>query len=234
MVANFRLVTLPTFSGWAPPSISLIITNYMIQAYHVIFCAYGFWLPNDPRGSWSQWVRSWDLFRYGEATKVTTRRSVAGTAHNQKDRQAAKSVLHYPPVTFNGRQALSIAKGFSKAIDDANYRITACAILPQHIHAVIERDGRKVEQIVSHLKRAASRKMREDNLHPFKEFGEKDKSLPSPWARLCWKVFIDDERDYDRSIGYVEDNPLKEGLRRQKWSFVTQPGSLEWRPGAAR
>jgi hypothetical protein len=24
-----------------------------------------------------------------------------------------------------------------------------------------------------------------------------------------------------RSIRYVEDNPLKEGLRRQTWSFVT-------------
>ena len=81
MARYFRLVTLPTFSGWALPSISLIISNNMVKAYHVIFCAYGFWLPNDQRGSWSQWVRSWDLFRYGEATKVTTRRSVAGARH---------------------------------------------------------------------------------------------------------------------------------------------------------
>jgi len=206
----------------------------MIKAYHVIFCAYGFWLPNDPRGSWSQWVRSWDLFRYGEATKVTTRRSVAGAKHNHQERNAAKSALHYPPVVFTGKQALSIARGFATAIADANYRINTCSILPQHIHAVIESDGRRVEQIVSHLKRAASRKMRDDKLHPLIEFGEKDKSLPSPWARLCWKVFIDDERDYDRSICYVEDNPVKEGLRRQKWSFVCQRGLIEWRPEAAR
>ena len=142
--------------------------------------------------------------------------------------------MQYPPVVFTGKQALSIARGFSTAIDDANYRITACAIMPQHIHAVIERDGRSVEQIVSHLKRAASRKMREDNLHPMSEFGVKDKSLPSPWVRQCWKVFIDDERDYDRSVRYVEENPAKEGLRRQKWSFVTQRGLIEWRPEAAR
>ena len=108
------------------------------------------------------------------------------------------------------------------------------ALFCRSIHAVIERDGRRVEQIVSHLKRAASRKLREDNLHPLSEFGEKDKSLPSPWARQCWKVFIDDERDYDRSVRYVEDNPVKEGLRRQKWSFVTQRGLSTWRPEAAR
>lgn len=30
----------------------------MVLAYHVIFGAYGFWLPNDPRGSWSKFVAS--------------------------------------------------------------------------------------------------------------------------------------------------------------------------------
>jgi hypothetical protein len=30
----------------------------MILAFHAIFGAYGFWLPNDPRGSWSDFVGS--------------------------------------------------------------------------------------------------------------------------------------------------------------------------------
>ncbi|MEX0703139.1 MAG: hypothetical protein WD069_13675 [Planctomycetales bacterium] len=49
----------------------------MFHAYHVIFGAYGFWLPNDPRGSWSDFVGSWELLQFGRATKVTTRRSLA-------------------------------------------------------------------------------------------------------------------------------------------------------------
>jgi hypothetical protein len=36
-----------------------------VLAYHVVFGAYGFWLPNDPRGSWSDFVASWELFRAG-------------------------------------------------------------------------------------------------------------------------------------------------------------------------
>ena len=36
-----------------------------VLAYHAIFTAYGFWLPNDPRGSWSSYVRSWELFLAG-------------------------------------------------------------------------------------------------------------------------------------------------------------------------
>ena len=39
----------------------------MIVGYHVIFGVYGFWLPNDPRGSWSEFVASWELARFGKA-----------------------------------------------------------------------------------------------------------------------------------------------------------------------
>jgi hypothetical protein len=33
-------------------------------------------------------------------------------------------------------------------------------------------------------------------------------------------VFLDSEEALETAIRYVEDNPLKEGKRRQKWSFV--------------
>jgi hypothetical protein len=49
----------------------------MILASHVIFSTYGFWLPNDPRGSWSDFVGAWELFRFGPATKTDT--PVGGT-----------------------------------------------------------------------------------------------------------------------------------------------------------
>ena len=53
----------------------------MVLAYHVIFTAYGFWLPNDPRGSWSEWVGSWELLKFGRATKTDARPSVAACEH---------------------------------------------------------------------------------------------------------------------------------------------------------
>jgi hypothetical protein len=49
----------------------------MILAYHAVFTTYGFWLPNDPRGSWSNFVRAWELLHFGKATKTDSRRSVA-------------------------------------------------------------------------------------------------------------------------------------------------------------
>jgi hypothetical protein len=73
----------------------------MIVGYHLIFGTYGFWLPNDPRGSWSTFVGSWDLYRYGGPT-TTTRHSLAKRTHNASLRRAAKSALQFPPIQFTG------------------------------------------------------------------------------------------------------------------------------------
>ena len=60
-----------------------------VIAIHVIITTYGFWLPNDPRGSWSDFVGAWELLKFGRATKVTTRRSLAKVAHDREKRLAA-------------------------------------------------------------------------------------------------------------------------------------------------
>src|SRR5947209_78707 len=111
----------------------------MVRAYHVILSAYGFWLPNDPRGSWSSVVRKWELLRYGPATKASTRRSVAGRPHDRELRLAAKEALDYPPVHFDGYQARAIARGFAAEAKKCGYTIWACAVLPEHTHLVIAR-----------------------------------------------------------------------------------------------
>src|SRR6266508_1226427 len=98
-----------------------------VLAFHVIFGAYGFWLPNDPRGSWSDFVASWELFRFGPATKTTSRRSVARAAHDRKARLAAKQALKYPAVQLNGHQALAAIHGFKAASKESDYIIHACS-----------------------------------------------------------------------------------------------------------
>src|ERR1044071_5565723 len=108
----------------------------MIRAFHAIIPTYGFWLPNDPRGSWSDCVRSSELLKHGLATKVSTHRSLARKPHDRKARLAAKESLRYPEVVFDGRQALAVALGFENAIRESGYAVYACSILPQHAHLV--------------------------------------------------------------------------------------------------
>ena len=203
----------------------------MVLASHVIFGTYGFWLPNDPRGSGSDFVGSWELFRYGKATKVTTRASVAAAPNNRQLRAAAKQVLKYPPVIFTGLQARTVARGFAESAARGNVTVYACAILPEHVHIVIARHEVMVEKIVALFKANATRQLILEKLHPFMAYRTKCGRVPTCWGENCWKVFLNSEEDVGRAIKYVQDNPIKDGKRLQTWSFV-KPIPVSFCPGS--
>lgn len=193
----------------------------MVLGYHVILGAYGFWLPNDPRGSWSDLVRSWELYQHGPSTKVSTRRSVANKQHDHTKRLNAKKSLTYPPVQFTGIQARAIARGFANYVDRSGLIVRSCAVLPKHTHLVIARHRLPVEQIINQLKGAATRHIIREGLHPLIKFASTDERPPAMWSHGAWKVFLDTDAAMGRAIRYVEGNPEKEGKRRQNWPFVT-------------
>lgn len=193
----------------------------MVLGYHIILGAYGFWLPNDPRGSWSTFVRTWELRRFGPATKVETTRSVAGAAHNRMLRMEAKTALQFPPVRFNGMQARAIGRGFAKAALRSRLEIRACSVLPEHVHLVLGRHQLSAEQMMIALKGGATQQLLKEGIHPLSAIAKRGDRLPQVFARSGWKVFLDSPRDIERAIAYVENNPIKEGKPPQRWSFVT-------------
>ncbi|MCC7145790.1 MAG: transposase [Phycisphaeraceae bacterium] len=186
----------------------------MVFAYHVILSTYGFWLPNDPRGSWSDFVRSWELRRWGPATKVHTRHSVAAQQHDVRKRFVAKEALLHKPVRFTGPQARTVGQAFSRIASSSGYKIHACAVLPDHLHLVIGRHSYAVEQIVRRLKQAATRALVEEGLWS-------SSVVPSPWARGLWKVYLNSAVAVQQAVEYVEQNPIRAGFKAQKWVFVT-------------
>ncbi len=187
----------------------------MAMAYHIVLGAYGFWLPNDPRGSWSDFVWSWELLRFGKPMKAASRQSLAHAPCDPAWQARAKAALKYPPAVFTGQQALAIGNGFATAIKEGKYRCLACAILPQHVHLVIGHHGRPPGKIAGHLRSTATRALREQCLW----------KLDRPvWGENCWKVFLDDEEDVHRSIVYVNENPIREGQSAQHWPFVVPFG----------
>ncbi len=193
----------------------------MVRAYHVIFSTYGFWLPNDPRGSGSDHVAATHLRRFGPATKVQTRCSVANVTHDHFIRAEAKNSLKYPPVIFDGAQARAVARGFAQVLEACDYPVYACVILPQHVHLVIGRHARTIERIVAHLKRGATLKLFEEDRHPLMRYKGPRGAVPSPWSkRTGWIVYLDDDQTVRHRVKYVQENPLKEGKPQQHWSFV--------------
>jgi len=191
-----------------------------VIAHHVVISAYGFWLPNDPRGSWSRYVGSRELLRFGRATKVDTHRSVAGRPHDFAARLAAKAALKYPPVRFNGLQARAVGRGFARFVRKAGLRVFACAILPDHVHMVVAHPRYHVEQVAVLLKGAATRWLLAEGIHPLARFAKGTGRPPTPWARGLWKVFLRTPGQVRRAVRYVQDNPEREGLPPQQWSFV--------------
>ena len=183
-------------------------------ASHLIFGAYGHWLPNDPRGSWSDYVRNRKLLAFGNATAVKTHESKAHVSHDVTCRLQAKNRLHYPPVQFSGLQARAVGRGFAQAVDESGYTVYACAIMPTHVHIVLENHKHSSKRITGHLKGRATQRLSSENLHPMA-----DKT--SPWSIGSWAVFLDDDEAVMNAIEYVNANPVKEGLPPQNWSFVT-------------
>ncbi len=189
----------------------------MVRGYHIILTTYGFWLPNDPRGSWSKFIRAWELLHFGPATKTDSRRSVAHKPHDHQQRQITKRSLERNLVSFSGQQALSVAKGFKQAIERSGFRFYACAILPEHVHAVLPRCRYKIEYVMGQLKGEATKQLRRDGLDP----GGHLPDARSPWSqRSGWKAFLNTSDEIRRAIQYVEMNPIKEGKPAQHWSFV--------------
>ena len=200
----------------------------MIHGYHVILPCYGFWLPNDPRGSWSDFVHRWELVRFGKASKSLDRRPLEElTSQEVERRESAQKALLYPPVILNGLQARTVAEGFRSQVSTSNYTIWACAIMPEHTHLVIARHTYKVEQMANLLKGAATSRLIDLHLHPLLEFAKAGERPPRMWAEHEWKVYLDSEEAIENAIGCVNENPIKEGKPQQTWSFVTKFAGLE-------
>lgn len=194
----------------------------MVRAYHLILTCYGFWLPNDPRGSWSGFVRSFELYCVGgQATKVHTKQSVASHGHNHHARLRAKQALQRPPVIFTGRQARAVTRGFGDYAQSNGRRVYACSVMPDHAHLVIERDDKPIETVATQLKARATYFLNQEDLHPFAGKMRSGGRAPTPWARKCWSVFLRTNRQIQHTIKYVEQNPIRAGQKPQRYRWIT-------------
>ena len=90
-----------------------------VYAVHLCWGAYGFWLPNDPRGAGSTEVWEPELQPFGPATFVEDRTKSRGhVPHDRRPRLEAKKHLQHPAVLFDGIQARAIARGFAELLKE--------------------------------------------------------------------------------------------------------------------
>jgi len=192
-----------------------------IIAYHLVFSTYGFWLPNEERGSWSERVFAPRLIRFGAPVAAKTSKSLARNPYDRSRRRAAQSELKFAPVKFTLPQIACVGRAIGDEAQKYSLPVYAMAVMPDHVYLVTARQERTAEAWIGYLKRAASRELRATGLHPFLAQAKPDGSLPTPWVEGGWKVYLHTAQEIRRTKHYVNGNPEKAGLPRQDWGFIT-------------
>lgn len=110
----------------------------IVIAYHLTWTAYGFWLPNDPRGSMSKTIAPDVIAELGELHFGRKRVQPAGWVLREFQSRA-EDVLKFPALRFNAEDVAIIAGSMDEVIGKENYTCYACAIMPDHIHVLIRK-----------------------------------------------------------------------------------------------
>lgn len=184
----------------------------IVIAHHLIWTAYGWWLPNDPRGSTSRTVAADVIAELGEL-HFGRRKIQPGYQAVQAFYDRAKDVLKFPLLEFSSSEVALIAEAFAQAIEEQRYTCYACAILPDHVHLLIRKHKHQAEQMIEILQGKARAEIR--------TAGNRCADHPV-WSTGGWKGFLDHPDEVRRTIRYIEENPEKRRLARQKWAFVKQ------------
>lgn len=182
----------------------------MVLAYHLVWVAYGWWLPNDPRGSMSHCIRSDVIADMGEL-HYGRKRLQPASRDIRRFYERASAVLRYPLMTFVPAEVKAIAESFARVIETERYTCYACAIMPDHVHALIRKHRDFAEDMIAKLQR--------ESAIGVIGCGLRDMNHPI-WGGPGWKVFLDSVADIERTIPYVGDNPVKAKLPSQDWAFV--------------
>jgi REP element-mobilizing transposase RayT len=183
----------------------------IIIGHHIILHGYGHWLPNDPRGSGSTDIRDEKLVDLGP---VHTGRKKQQPPRDElrEFRRAAEPLLDFELVWFDDAKRQALAESIATTVRSEGYTIWACAIMRNHIHLCVRRHrddaktiwGKIAEQTITGLRLFAS----VPPTHPI-------------WSQRPYKVFLYTPDDVRRVIEYIENNPVKDGLAPQSYTFVT-------------
>lgn len=183
-----------------------------VAAYHLIWTVYGYWLPNDPRGSMSKTIRNDVIAELGEIHYGRKRHQPAGRVVGQFQQEASK-LLKHELLTFTDEEIALIGEAFAEVIRQRRYTCYACAIMPDHVHMVVRKHRDKAEQMIDLLQEASALALRRRERH-----GENH----PVWGGPGWKVFLFTQGDVTRTNRYVNLNPEKARRPPQCWEFVTE------------
>ena len=185
----------------------------MVLAHHLIWVAYGWWLPNDPRGSTSNFIGSDVIGELGALHQGRKRIQPASKDIRRFYEQAA-DLLKFSLLRLTPPEIEVVAQAFAQIISWEKYTCYACAIMPDHIHMVIRKHRDLAETMIAKFQLASR-----GAIVGIGDIERREPSHPG-WGGPGWKVFLDSPDDIVRTVRYVADNPIQARMPRQTWDFV--------------
>jgi REP element-mobilizing transposase RayT len=184
----------------------------MVVGYHLIWTAYGWWLPNDPRGSSSHEIRVERIANLGELHYGRKAQQPPSREIRQFYREA-RQVLSQELLPFADDEILLLAASFAAVIRERGYTCYACAVMPDHVHALIRKHRDHAEEMIAHFQQKSQQAL--------KDVGRRPAAHPV-WGGPGWKVFLNTREDMERIVDYIRQNPIKAGRPEQRWPFVKE------------
>jgi hypothetical protein len=117
----------------------------LIIGYHLVWTGYGWWLPNDPRGSMSNCIKHDLLAELGEL-HFGRKRVQPASREIRTFYEKATPLLQFAQVVFAQGDVDSIASAFACEIERHRYTCYACAKVFMDRPEDIERTARYIEQ----------------------------------------------------------------------------------------
>jgi REP element-mobilizing transposase RayT len=193
----------------------------MVIAYHLIATAYGWWLPNDLRGSMSRSIASDVIAELGELHYG--RKTVQPASHEIRAfYEEAVGLLQHELLEFDRTCRDCIAEAFAECIRINKYTCYACAIMRDHDHLVIRKHKHLAEEMIYQFQKFSADLLKDRGLCPANH---------PVWGGPGWKVFLDTPEDIRRTIPYVQRNPIKAHMPAQHHSFVASYDDWPLHPG---
>jgi REP element-mobilizing transposase RayT len=193
----------------------------MVLAHHLMWSAYGCWLPNDPRGISSIELREEKLAPLGEIHPGRKPVQPASSTIRSFYREA-DPLLDHDRWVLNDEDILFVAASIGHTVRERGYTCHGCVIMPDHIHLVIRRHRDWAEHMLAGFQ--------ENSRAALITAGCRPADHPV-WGGPGWKVFLSSPEQIRTCVRYVRENPIKARRPVQNWDFVkdTMVGSHDRR-----
>ena len=183
----------------------------IIIGHHLILHGYGHWLPNDPRGSGSTEIREEKLTDLG-SVHFGRKLQQPPRSELRQFRRVAEPLLDFPLLWFDDAKRQALGESIGEAVRSRGYTVWACAVMRNHIHLCVRRHRDDAKTIWQNFAEQTSA-----GLRLFAGVPPKHRI----WSQRPYKVYLYTPDDVRRVIAYIENNPDKDGLAPQSFSFVT-------------